>query len=798
MYNFLAPDSILRSPNHAYTIRSVLGSGGFGITYRATMQITSGTGMPVMAVVAIKEHFLSNDCERDSTTQSVSYSQPARDRVERSRRDFAGEAKRLQAIASGHPNIVHVSEVFDANNTSYYVMEYLEGESLADYVKRHGPLSEQEAVCIMRPIIDAVSFLHRNRITHLDIKPANIMLSKDAEGKARPVLIDFGLSKHYNADGTATSTINLQGYSDGYAPVEQYVGISTFSPASDVYSLAATILFCLTGVTPPKSIELTPDALSRHIPSTTSRRMGLLLEQCLRMAMADRPADASVMLAALPRYMNDPVRPIANRPAAHQPAYQAPKTTPISTPAPEPPRTAPQQPRTPAVEEYEEFEEEEEKPNRKWLWILIATLVVLGASAAYYFIAGRHSGDDPGAIAFPSSYTFTTANPNNPDNSTLTHRLILVTPEEVIWAMDVDGTPCPVAFGSYNEQDKKVTFSSKETRNNNLALFTTSGDISFILTPDDNELNVKYKGIDNEYISLFGLDNDGMTFQKDDGAIIPQSTLSGTIWKSDDGIYRYDTPTSYTYFENGKPHTKGYILYNGHIGHTSGDNLVDEFVTGPFDAHGMNLKRSSINNSGGKMPAFTLSPAGKTSASGAPPIDFTSQDIPDVIVIEDDAAESAPRSMNEIEDDYSSSDGNDRYDVKDVLDQKTFSTTVLVEEQHQKQSPSNDDNTIFSSVEQDPSFPGGQAALLQWVSQHIQYPPVAAENGIQGRVTVQFVVTKTGSIGQVKVVRGKDPDLDREAIRVVKSLPKFTPGKMNGHPVNVWYTLPITFRLQGI
>ena len=119
---------------------------------------------------------------------------------------------------------------------------------------------------------------------------------------------------------------------------------------------------------------------------------------------------------------------------------------------------------------------------------------------------------------------------------------------------------------------------------------------------------------------------------------------------------------------------------------------------------------------------------------------------------------------------------------------------VVVEE---KKEPV-DDNKIFEVVEQNPVFPGGEAALLKYVADHIRYPAMAQENNIQGRVVVQFVVTKTGSVGQVKVVRSKDPDLDREAIRVVKSLPKFTPGKMNGHPVNVWYTLPINFKLQGV
>ena len=120
---------------------------------------------------------------------------------------------------------------------------------------------------------------------------------------------------------------------------------------------------------------------------------------------------------------------------------------------------------------------------------------------------------------------------------------------------------------------------------------------------------------------------------------------------------------------------------------------------------------------------------------------------------------------------------------------------VIVEE---KKPEPVDDNRVFDVVEQKPQFPGGEAALLKYVAEHIRYPAMAQENNIQGRVVVQFVVTKTGAVGEVKVVRGKDPDLDKEAVRVVKSLPKFVPGKMNGHAVNVWYTLPIQFKLQGI
>jgi protein TonB len=103
---------------------------------------------------------------------------------------------------------------------------------------------------------------------------------------------------------------------------------------------------------------------------------------------------------------------------------------------------------------------------------------------------------------------------------------------------------------------------------------------------------------------------------------------------------------------------------------------------------------------------------------------------------------------------------------------------------------------IFDVVEQQPSFPGGQAALLQWLQQNIHYPPVAEENGIQGRVVVSFVVEPDGSITNVQVVRGVDPSLDKEAVRVTKAMPKWQPGKQNGQAVRVKYNLPVQFRLQ--
>lgn len=107
-----------------------------------------------------------------------------------------------------------------------------------------------------------------------------------------------------------------------------------------------------------------------------------------------------------------------------------------------------------------------------------------------------------------------------------------------------------------------------------------------------------------------------------------------------------------------------------------------------------------------------------------------------------------------------------------------------------------EENKVFDIVEQQPLFPGGPAALMKYLSENTKYPVVAQENGVQGRVYVQFVVEKDGSISDVHVLRGVDPSLDKEAVRVVKSMPRWTPGKQNGITVRVNYRVPVLFRLQ--
>ena len=104
---------------------------------------------------------------------------------------------------------------------------------------------------------------------------------------------------------------------------------------------------------------------------------------------------------------------------------------------------------------------------------------------------------------------------------------------------------------------------------------------------------------------------------------------------------------------------------------------------------------------------------------------------------------------------------------------------------------------VYESVEQMPEFPGGQAEMMKYLAQNIQYPANAAKNNVEGRVVLQFVIEKDGRIGEVKIARSVDPELDAEALRVVKSMPNFIPGRQDGKPVAVWYTIPISFKLQG-
>lgn len=255
-------NAILNSGDRIYRIIKALGTGGFGITYLVSGEVTAGN-ITTEAQFAIKEHFPSEFAVREN--DEVRPKPGKEEQYQRSMQEFIAEANKLQKLGVGNDNIVKVNEVFEANGTAYYVMQYIKGESLTKFVADEGPLSIEDTLSILAPIFDAVDFLHKSRINHLDIKPDNIMLEPKHDG-LHPVLIDFGLSVHFKKNGSKTSPKEIQGVSKGYSPLEQYAGIREFNPATDIYSLAATILFCLTGKDPKEATLLKNQDIENSLP----------------------------------------------------------------------------------------------------------------------------------------------------------------------------------------------------------------------------------------------------------------------------------------------------------------------------------------------------------------------------------------------------------------------------------------------------------------------------------------------------------------------------------------------------
>lgn len=233
-----------------YRIETILGQGSFGITYLATATFRTNGGlgeMDVIAKVAVKEFFMSelNSRKEDGSTVDGS----AGSVFINYRRKFRKEAENLAKLS--HSNIVRVFDVFDENGTSYYVMEYLEGENLDEYIKSQGRLEEDETIKIIKEVGDALSYMHSKKMLHLDMKPKNIMHRKDLGNS----LIDFGLSKQYTEDGEPESSTSIGLGTPGYAPLEQaqYSQDGTFPATLDVYALGATMFKMLTGKRPPEA-----------------------------------------------------------------------------------------------------------------------------------------------------------------------------------------------------------------------------------------------------------------------------------------------------------------------------------------------------------------------------------------------------------------------------------------------------------------------------------------------------------------------------------------------------------------
>lgn len=285
----LSKGKILKGGKYAYCIDSVLGQGGYGFTYKVSFKTKIGN-IPVTLYFAVKELFVKGHCYRGADGLSMEYSEASAPEVKESLRDFITEGNRLAQFCKHDTHIVNVNEVFEANNTAYYVMEYLEeGDLRKKVLDNRGALPEAQALSYVLPVAEAVSYLHGEHMLHMDIKPENIVIRKGTDGNHdEPVLIDFGVSLHFNKKGELTSKHDSVGVSFGYSAPEQHEGIFHFAPEIDVYSLGATLYYLLTGKSPQSPSDMQPDYIRRTLPQTVSNQVREAIVHALRYNKSER------------------------------------------------------------------------------------------------------------------------------------------------------------------------------------------------------------------------------------------------------------------------------------------------------------------------------------------------------------------------------------------------------------------------------------------------------------------------------------------------------------------------------
>ena len=293
MDQHLAQGTILQSGAYHYRILKVLGQGSFGITYLANMQVAGALGA-IEVNVALKEFFMKEINSREGS--SVTGGSITKDGIfEKYRQKFQREAQNLSLLE--HPGITKVIESFDANGTSYIAMEFLDGGSLDDLIAKCGHLSEKEAIHLTCKIGNALSYMHKNHMLHLDLKPSNVMLKSDGE----PVIIDFGLSKQYDESGVPETSTTVGGGTPGYAPLEQssYREGMDFPVTMDIYSLGATLFKMLCGHRPPEADKILNDGFPYDDLKGVSQPLVNIVVKAMATRKADRYQTVDEFLAVL-------------------------------------------------------------------------------------------------------------------------------------------------------------------------------------------------------------------------------------------------------------------------------------------------------------------------------------------------------------------------------------------------------------------------------------------------------------------------------------------------------------------
>lgn len=669
-----------------YRIDRVLGQGGFGITYL-------GEHAMLGRKLAIKEFFMKGFCNRDTETSGISVgSEGSREIVERFRMKFIKEARSIYRLR--HKHIIHVIDVFEENGTAYYVMEHVGGGSLADKVAS-GALPEADAVRYIRQVASALEYVHSKNVMHLDVKPANILLSEGDNA----ILIDFGLAKQYDNEGHQTSTTPV-GISHGYAPLEQYRrgGVSTFSPATDIYSLGATLYKLVTGSTPPEASDVNDDGLP-PMPETISASVRAAIEKAMQPRRKDRPQSISEFIALLDDGKSAMAAGVIADAVEIEPKITKPQPidkTAAATPTakvgnvkiePQPASTAeantPVIPKTASAQGGQANYRNDSEPNNRKAIILFLLLLAIGGIAAALFMFGGTEKKKPALID--------------------TTRKIETAPAEI-------STPAPVAESVQAETAKFATLSI-ETNPSGATVYIDGSKVG--VTPLRNfsaaygKHTIKLSKTDY-FDNVFPCDLNKDKVDIRQNLIIRKSKLNIATTPSGADVYLDGVKA-------GKTPMSGYEV--------------------PYGKHKIRVSKSGYDDI---EETFTFGKAG--------------------------------------------------VDIKKVMPKSV--ENIVVEEKAEEEE-------IFEFVQENPEFPGGTAALTKYLVDNIKYPRISRDNGSQGRVFLRFIVNKDGSVTNVEVLKSSgDAYLDREAVRVVKSMPKWKPGRQRGKAVNVKYTLPVSFKLQ--
>ena len=314
-----------------YKIEKVLGQGSFGITYLAIAEFTTHGKLGSMKLtrkVAIKEFFMTEVNSRQDDGSTVEGSSGSI--FTNYKNKFKKEAENLSKLS--HPDIVKVFDVFEENNTIYYVMDFIEGTNLDEYVFQKGSLEEKETISIIKEIGEALNYMHSRHMLHLDLKPRNVM--RTIEGKY--ILIDFGLSKQFSEGGEPESSTSIGLGTQGYAPVEQasFQRDNTFPATLDIYALGATMFKMLTGIRPPDASFILNDGF----PETDleSKNISPQTIAMIKKAMAPVKKELFQKVSQFLNALSEETIISKGSDPDLDPKSETPEPEPIPEPAPEP------------------------------------------------------------------------------------------------------------------------------------------------------------------------------------------------------------------------------------------------------------------------------------------------------------------------------------------------------------------------------------------------------------------------------------------------------------------------------